>query len=60
MDSETPFSGRKPADTIVKLQVQFNHRFAGFKTHTATFQIFANPFSFDVEDVAPFASDGAN
>ncbi|KAF7253996.1 G patch domain-containing protein 2 [Varanus komodoensis] len=28
-------------------------RFADFKTHRATFQIFADPFSFDVEDAPP-------
>ncbi|XP_073681619.1 general transcription factor II-I repeat domain-containing protein 2A-like [Garra rufa] len=32
------------------LQEEFDHRFADFKTHRATFQIFADPFSFDVQD----------
>lgn len=53
MDSGTPFSGEKYADTILKLQEEFDHRFADFKTHRATFQIFADPFSFDVEDAPP-------
>ncbi|KAL1260101.1 hypothetical protein QQF64_007928 [Cirrhinus molitorella] len=36
-----------------KLQEEFDHRFAGFKTHRVTFQIFADPFSFDVQDAPP-------
>ncbi|KAM9802264.1 tRNA (guanine-N(7)-)-methyltransferase non-catalytic subunit wdr4 isoform X6 [Syngnathus typhle] len=50
MDSGTTFSGEKYADTIGKLQEEFDQRFADFKTHRATFQTFADPFSFDVED----------
>lgn len=53
MDSGTTFSGEKYADTIGKLQEEFDHRFADFKTHRATFNIFADPFSFDVEDAPP-------
>ena len=53
MDVGTPFSGEKYADAIVKLQEEFDHRFADFKTHRATFQIFADPFSFDVQDASP-------
>uniref|UniRef100_A0A8D2IX21 HAT C-terminal dimerisation domain-containing protein n=1 Tax=Varanus komodoensis TaxID=61221 RepID=A0A8D2IX21_VARKO len=53
MDSGTPFSGEKYADAIVKLQEEFDHRIADFKTHRATFQVFADPFSFDVEDAPP-------
>lgn len=53
MDSGTTFSGEKYADTIGKLQEEFDQRFADFKTHRATFQIFADPFSFDVEDAPP-------
>lgn len=30
-----------------------DHRFADFKTHRATFQIFVDPFSFDVQDAPP-------
>ncbi|KAM4611569.1 general transcription factor II-I repeat domain-containing protein 2-like [Polymixia lowei] len=52
-DAGTPFSGEKYADAIVKLQEEFDHRFADFKTHRATFQIFADPFSFDVQDAPP-------
>lgn len=47
MDSGTTFSGEKCADTIEKLQEEFYHRFADFKTHRATFHIFADPLSFD-------------
>ena len=36
MDAGTPFSGEKYADAIVKLQEEFDHRFADFKTHRAT------------------------
>ena len=53
MDAGTPFSGEKYADAIVKLQKEFNHRFVDFKIHRAIFQIFADPFSFDVQDVSP-------
>lgn len=53
MDSGTSFSGEKYAATIVKLQEEFDHRFADFKTHRATFHICADPFTFDVEDAPP-------
>ena len=53
MDAGTPFSGEKYVDAIVKLQEEFDNRFADFKTHRATFQIFADPFSFDVQDAPP-------
>uniref|UniRef100_A0A8C1SJ23 Uncharacterized protein n=1 Tax=Cyprinus carpio TaxID=7962 RepID=A0A8C1SJ23_CYPCA len=53
MDVGTPFSGEKYADAIMKLQEEFDHRFADFKTHRATFKIFADPFSFDVQDASP-------
>ncbi|KAK7916070.1 hypothetical protein WMY93_011831 [Mugilogobius chulae] len=53
MDESTPFSAEKYVDAIVKLQEEFEHRFADFKTHKATFQIFADPFSFDVQDAPP-------
>ncbi|KAL6466892.1 hypothetical protein MHYP_G00246960 [Metynnis hypsauchen] len=53
MDAGTPFSGEKYVDVILKLQEEFDHRFADFKTHRATFQIFADPFSFDVQDAPP-------
>ncbi|KAI5104474.1 protein transcription factor II-I repeat domain-containing protein 2B-like protein [Silurus meridionalis] len=52
-DAGTPFSGKKYVDVILKLQEEFDHRFADFKTHRATFQIFADPFSFDVQDASP-------
>ncbi|KAM3860074.1 general transcription factor II-I repeat domain-containing protein 2A-like [Diretmus argenteus] len=50
VDQGTPFSGEKHVEAIVMLQEEFDHRFADFKTHRATFQIFADPFSIDVED----------
>ncbi|KAJ3590697.1 hypothetical protein NHX12_008646 [Muraenolepis orangiensis] len=53
MDVGTPFSGEKYADAIVKLQEEFDHRFADFRTHRANFQMFADPFSFDVQDAPP-------
>lgn len=53
MDAGTPFSGKKYTDAIVKLQEEFDHRCVDFKTHRATFQIFADPFSFDVQDAPP-------
>lgn len=37
MDAGTPFSGEKYVDTILKLQEEFDHRFADFKGHRATF-----------------------
>ena len=37
----------------MRLQEEFDHRFADFKTHRATFQMFADPFSFDVQDAPP-------
>ncbi len=53
MDVGKPFSGEKYADAIMKLQEEFDRRFADFKTHRATFIIFADPFSFDVQDAPP-------
>ena len=53
MDAGTPFIGEKYADAIVKLQEECDHRFEDFKTHRATFQFFADPFSFDMQDAPP-------
>ncbi|XP_071060599.1 general transcription factor II-I repeat domain-containing protein 2A-like [Pseudochaenichthys georgianus] len=50
MGKGTAFSGEKYVDAIVKLQEEFDQRFADFKTHRATFQMFADPFSFDAEN----------
>ena len=50
MDEGTTFTVEKYSDAIVKRQEEFDHRFADFKTRRATFQIFVDPFSFDVED----------
>lgn len=58
VDAGTPFSGEKYVDVILKLEEEFEHRFADFKTNRATFQFFVDPFSFHVQ--APFcASNGA-
>ncbi|TWW73363.1 hypothetical protein D4764_15G0007570 [Takifugu flavidus] len=38
---------------FTKLREEFDHRFADFKTHRTTFQIFVDPFSFDVQDAPP-------
>lgn len=53
MDAGTPFRGEKYVDAILKLQEEFDYTFKDFKTHRATFQIFADPFSFDVQDAPP-------
>ena len=53
VDACTPFSGEKYVEAILKLQEECNHRFADFKTHRATFKIFADPLSFDVQDAPP-------
>ena len=53
LNAGTPFSGEKYVDALMRLQEEFDHRFADFKTHRATFQIFADPFSFDVQDAPP-------
>ena len=51
VDTGTQFNGEEYADAISKLEEEFNDRFAGFKTHRATFQFFADTFSVDVQDV---------
>ncbi|RVE60969.1 hypothetical protein OJAV_G00165900 [Oryzias javanicus] len=53
VDAGTPFSGEKYVEAILKLQEEFDQRFADFKTHRATFQMFADPYSFDVQDAPP-------
>ncbi|KAM9305583.1 general transcription factor II-I repeat domain-containing protein 2-like [Gastrophryne carolinensis] len=53
IDSGTLFSHEEYVDVILRLQEEFDHRFADFKRHRATFQIFADPFSFDVQDAPP-------
>ncbi|KAI3351118.1 hypothetical protein L3Q82_005683 [Scortum barcoo] len=53
LDAGTPLSGEKYVDAILELQKEFDHRFADFKTHRATFQIFVDPFTFDVQDAPP-------
>ena len=53
MDEGTPFSGEEYVEAILKLQEEFDHRFANFKMHIATFQSFVDPLSFDVQDAPP-------
>lgn len=53
MDAGTPFSGEKYVNAIFNLQKEFDQRFADFKMHRATFQFFADPFFFDVQDAPP-------
>lgn len=53
MDAGTSFSDKMYVDAIFKLQEEFDHRFADFKTHRATFQKFSDPFSFNVQDAPP-------
>lgn len=43
MDAGTPFSADKYVDVMLRLQEEFDHRFADFKTHRATFHIFVDP-----------------
>ena len=59
VDAGTPLSGEKYFEAILKLQEEFDHRFADLKAHRTTFQIFADPFSFDVQDALLRTSNGA-
>ncbi|MBN3299698.1 GTD2B protein, partial [Amia calva] len=52
VEGGTPFSGEEYAAAIEKLLQEFDQRFADFKTHASIFQMFADPFSVDV-DSAP-------
>ncbi len=45
------FSGDEDASAIESLPQEFDLRFADFKAHRDTFQLFADPFSADVESV---------
>jgi len=49
VDAGTQFNGEEYAVAISKLVQEFNNRFADLKSHKATFQIFAEPFSVDVQ-----------
>lgn len=49
MDEDISFNS-KNVESILNLEREFDHRFADFKTHRATFQIFADPFTFDVQE----------
>ncbi|XP_034042565.1 general transcription factor II-I repeat domain-containing protein 2-like [Thalassophryne amazonica] len=54
------FSGEKYVAAIETLQQEFDQRFADFKTHSATFQMFADPFSFDVQNAPSVLTNGAH
>ncbi|XP_026116348.1 general transcription factor II-I repeat domain-containing protein 2B-like [Carassius auratus] len=47
----TAFSGDEYASAIENLLQEFDQRFADFKAHCVSFQLFADPFSADVESV---------
>jgi len=44
-------AGREYVSAIENLQREFDERFADFKAHHDTFQLFADPFSADVESI---------
>ncbi|XP_049430459.1 general transcription factor II-I repeat domain-containing protein 2-like [Epinephelus fuscoguttatus] len=50
VEEGTAFSCEKYVAAFEKLQQEFDQRFADFKTHSATFQMFSDPFSFDVQN----------
>ena len=52
VEEGTTFSGDDYVSAIENLQQEFDVRFADFKTHHDTFQLFADPFSADVESVS--------
>nr|XP_029138132.1 transcription factor 12-like [Labrus bergylta] len=52
----TAFSGDEYASAIDNLLQEFDQRFVDFKEHRVTFQVFADPFSADVESVPNFFS----
>ncbi len=45
------FNGDEYASAVENLLQEFDQRFADFKAHCDTFQLFADPFSADVESV---------
>ncbi len=45
------FNGDEYASAVENLLQEFDQRFADFKAHRDTFQLFADPFSADVESV---------
>ena len=47
----TVFEGDEYVSAIENLQQEFDERFADFKAHSDTLQLFADPFSADVESV---------
>lgn len=51
VEEGTSFSSDEYASAIENLLQEFDQRFADFKTHRDTFQLFADPFSADVESV---------
>nr|XP_029138732.1 immunoglobulin epsilon heavy chain-like [Labrus bergylta] len=51
VEQGTAFSGDEYTSAIDNLLQEFDQRFADFKEHRVTFQVFADPFSADVESV---------
>ncbi|XP_065818648.1 general transcription factor II-I repeat domain-containing protein 2 [Labrus bergylta] len=51
VEQGTAFSGDEYASAIDNLLQEFDQRFVDFKEHRVTFQVFADPFSADVESV---------
>lgn len=51
MEEGTAFSGDEYDSAIENLLQEFDQRFADFKAHRDIFQLFADPFSADVESV---------
>lgn len=51
MEEGTAFSGDGYVSAIENLLQEFDQRFADFKARRDTFQLFADPFSADVESV---------
>lgn len=51
VEEGTSFSCEEYASAIENLQQEFDERFADFKVHRDTFQLFADPFLADVESV---------
>lgn len=54
LEEGTAFSGEEYAFANENLLQEFDQRFADFKAHCDTFQLYADPFSADVENVPSF------
>ncbi len=51
MEEGIAFNGDEYASAVENLLQEFDQRFADFKAHRDTFQLFEDPFSADVESV---------